>query len=326
MSVQLKKSERLDSPEISAPIKRLKFWQHWIAAGQAFKALRKSDPLFETEFVSKRFQFLARPLLWPLHGWLFTEGYGLWLDNKLVGHIYLQSKARMATHIEVLVVGEEYRSNIFAARLLRFAQQKALDKGHAYLTGWVTISNNRVARLMQRKSQVFYYHFYETDKALPTLPMPPASQVRLEPLTGKTAKSNLTEFVIQENEVIDPTLIPLWKSVYPPTFAFTGKVQNFAVYFDNLPTAEGHVCFKDLGGYKVWWLYLNPKRWGTNSEQALIRLMLNRTPEFWRLQIRAGTNQHHQQLQQIMTDLNFSQGQDGRITVVQKLFDPNLIK
>lgn len=155
--------QKVSASEQAAIIKPLKFWQHWVAAGDAFRALEKSDPIFVNELLGKGFRFLYRFLLWPLYGWLFNDGYGLWANGELAGHIYLQYKHRTATHIEVLVVNEGHRSQIHAIRFLRFAQYKALAKGHLYLTGWVTIGNKRMARAMQRRSLTFFYQFYELE-------------------------------------------------------------------------------------------------------------------------------------------------------------------
>lgn len=146
----------------------------------------------------------------------------------------------------------------------------------------------------------------------------------MKPLTKKAAKINVRRFVVAENEVADPSLVPIWELIYPPKFVSSLKVENYAVHFDNSPVAEGHVYFKDWGGYKCWWLYLNPERWGSPAEQALIRLLVARTPPFYRLQIRCGTTLHHQSLHQFMTDLNFSEGQDERITVVEKISSTTL--
>lgn len=302
----------------------LAFYEHWLTVGDMYRNYVGVDPVFERTALGALRRPFLRWLGFPFYFGLANRGYGLRLNGKIAGVIYLQYR-KMVAHINDIEVNRPFQGQKLSYHLLDFAQRQAIRRKKRFLTLVVTLSNSRALALYRKTGFLDQHHRYYYLSQLPlqatkTSPDDKGSKkLILRPLQGRAAADNLHYFFKHETHLSEPLTGEVWEALYPPRLPGRGRGSSYAVIWDNSSQPSGHADFFDWPGHGRWRIYLASDYWGSADERALLELLIryNQVNGLSRLSILLGSASHHSKAKEIAQSLGFEERDSERMLMIK---------
>jgi predicted GNAT family acetyltransferase len=268
---------------------------------------------------------ISRVARGPLYYWLLNTGYGLWLDKKLAGQLYLQHK-KFLTHINDIEINDGFRGWGLSHQLIDFAEKEARKQGYSFLTLGVTNTNRRAVNLYLKTGYLEQHHKYYY-LSRPTWADPPdvtsylqsRKNIILQPFKGQEARKSLSKFFAMEQRASNPETAPVWEAYYQPKIPASGKGVSFSIQFGQNSPSEGHADFFDWGERGRWRIHLNPERWGTPEEKVLLEVLINQARGFSYQWVSLGSQRHHDLAHPLTNSLGLVERNGERMLMVKLL-------
>lgn len=268
----------------------LSFLQIYQAAGPVMNALMEQDLSVRQWFGGSRaLQISTVGFVIPLYYHWVTSGYGAYVDQQMVGWIFLRGWHQVL-YIEALAVALAYRRRGVGRELLRFAEEQARQLRREWLGLGVTVENKPAVQLYEaedfrRGHQRILYRDSGEHVALPN------GTGQLQPLLGAGAWQAFTLYAEHDLRAGEPETGAIQSRFLSrePYRVFTGR--HWLVKMDGKAVAYLHR--HGPAHNPVIYLAALSEAWGAPELVGCIGRALSDTNAQSRITIKLASGAHH---------------------------------
>jgi ribosomal protein S18 acetylase RimI-like enzyme len=266
----------MPSPSPNLPVLLIRFWQHWRAVSQIYRAYPPGADAIVDHIRSMSFltRFWYRFLLGPLYfaseqGWMVRGEHG-----DMAAIMYLRRGAHRGIHvlhIDDISVNADYRRLGLAHRLMMLAEELACREQRLFLKLAVTVANTPAVTLYRRLGyQEQHHRFFTYAPASSAQHLSLSGNVALRPLRRGQAAEALRRFYQLEVTASVPALAGMLVAYYPRTVP-KGATRLYSLEQSGQQIGCG-VVYRQEARWNLD-LSLRPDLWGSDSERQAILLL-----------------------------------------------------
>ena len=260
-------------------LRHIRFRQHWRAVRRMLVAYPPGTDALVDQIRASGFltRFVALYLLLPLdfareQGWYVRGPQG-----EMAAMVYLRRHVRQGIrvmHIDDINVDADYRRRGLAQRLMRLAEELALQEQRPFLKLAVTVANTPAVTLYRSLGYLEQHHQFVTFNPATALRPPGSTDFTLSPLGRRAAWRAHQQFYRLEMQASDPAVGDMLVAYYP-LGAGVGVPRSGTLRYA-LWLQGQQVGYADTFLQGAQWnmrLYLAPSCWGRESERQAIHLL-----------------------------------------------------
>jgi GNAT superfamily N-acetyltransferase len=290
-----------DEPDLN--ISPLTFLQVYQSTDTVMAALLEKDVNFRQWFLSPEgWRQFGRYVIVPLYYHLLTSGYGVMIQNQLVGWLYLRGWHQVL-YVETLATHPDWRRQGVATALLRFAEQQAGILGREWMALTVTVPNPAVRLYDKEGYRRAHWRVMEHPGGL-TVTEDQAGKVNLRPVFGPAAENAYHHFSEADQRAGDAWAADAIArlSNYDPYRQlgreYVAEVDGQAVGYLNLHLA---------GNRQVIYLAAPPERWGSQAVLKAGIRAIQASERHCEICFRLASSGHHDAARQLLIDMGFAE-------------------
>jgi ribosomal protein S18 acetylase RimI-like enzyme len=295
-------SQYSDKPDLN--ISPLTFLQVYQSADTLMSALIEKDATFRHWFTAPQgWRQFGRYVIVPLYYHLMTSGYGVMVENRLVGWLYLRGWHQVV-YIETLATDPIWRKRGVGTALLDFAEQQAHVLGREWLALTVTLENRAAVKLYEKQGyRRMHWHVMQHPGDL-DLGGTGLSGVGLRLVFGPAAESAYRHYSELDRRAGDTWAAEAASrlSSYDP---YRQLGREWQIEVDG--QASGYLNVHQSGGYLVIYLACVPERWGTADILAAALHTIQPWERHLPIRVRLGSSGHHASARPVLMKMRFEE-------------------
>jgi hypothetical protein len=238
----------------------------------------------------------------PLYYHLLTSGYGVMIQNQLVGWLYLRGWHQVL-YVETLATHPDWRRQGIGTALLRFAEQQAGILGREWMALTVTVPNPAV-KLYEKEGYRRAHWRVMMHSGKPAVAEGTSGSVNLRPVFGPAAENAYYHF-----SELDQRAGDAWAA------DAIARLSNYDPYrqlgrdylVEVAGQAVGYLNLHLAGGRQVIYLAAPPDWWGNQEILRAAILAIHDAERHFEVCFRLASSGHHDAARPVLIEMGFAE-------------------